>query len=178
MGSGAILLDVTGPSPKWLTEAQWDGSAFVFRAEAGKSYLLASRENVLTPNVTRPVASRLRSRSRQADYVVIGPQGFLDAASPLLALRRRQGLTVAAVSTDSIFSDYGNGESNPRAIRDFLQDAFHNWRQPSPRYVLLLGDASFDFLDAYRLGTEHNRVPPWILRTSYLWGALRRRVWL
>ena len=30
------------------------------------------------------------------------------------------------------------------AIRDFLSFAYHQWRRPSPRYVLLLGDANHD----------------------------------
>ena len=61
-----------------------------------------------------------------------------------------------------------HGESSPEAIRDFLSYAYHEWKPPSPRYVLLLGDANYDFKDYSQLGVA-NPVPPLMVRTSYLW---------
>jgi len=41
---------------------------------------------------------------------------------------------------------------------------------PAPRYVLLLGDASYDFKDYLGTGVK-NQVPPLVVPTSYLWTA-------
>jgi hypothetical protein len=39
-----------------------------------------------------------------------------------------------------------------------------------PRYVLLLGDASYDFKGHLETGAA-NLLPPWMVKTSYLWTA-------
>jgi hypothetical protein len=65
-----------------------------------------------------------------------------------------------------VFSEFGFGEENPRAIKDFLAYAYHQWLI-APRYVLLLGDATYDY-KGY-LGTDVvNHVPPLLVLTSYL----------
>jgi hypothetical protein len=112
----------------------------------------------------------LKSKKNAADYIVIGSREFLHAAEPLLAHRRSDGLRVVGVPTEELFSEFGFGEKNPRAIQDFLAYAYHEWRDPSPRYVLLLGDASFDYKDYLQTGVV-NHVPPIIVKTSYLWTA-------
>jgi hypothetical protein len=67
---------------------------------------------------------------------------------------------------EEVFSEFGFGESNPRAIKDFLAYAYHQW-ETAPRYVLLLGDATYDY-KGY-LGTDVvNHVPPLLVLTSYL----------
>jgi hypothetical protein len=65
-----------------------------------------------------------------------------------------------------VFSTFGFGEENPKAIRDFLAYAFHEWAQ-APRYVLLLGDGTFDFKNRLATGVE-NQVPPFMVKTTYL----------
>src|SRR5262249_27250901 len=48
--------------------------------------------------------------------------------------------------------------------------AYQSWRSPALRYVLLLGDATYDPKDYLKTGVQ-NRVPPFVVRTSYLWTA-------
>jgi hypothetical protein len=55
-------------------------------------------------------------------------------------------------------------------VRDFLSYAYRQWQKPSPRYVLLLGDGTYDFKDYLETGVK-NQVPPWMVRTTYLWTA-------
>ncbi|MGH9390158.1 MAG: C25 family cysteine peptidase, partial [Vicinamibacteria bacterium] len=98
----------------------------------------------------------------------MGPSEFSSVASPLLEYRRRQGLTVKFTATEDIFSEFGFGESRPEAIRDFIQYAYEHWRGPRLRYVLLLGDATYDFKDYLQTGVR-NQLPPLLVKTSYLW---------
>ena len=53
-------------------------------------------------------------------------------------------------------------------MKDFLSYAYHNWKQPSPRYVVLLGDATYDYKDNLGTGVT-NQVPPRMVKTTYLW---------
>jgi len=172
VGFLARVLDVTEKDrPRWLsgTETTAEG-AVRFRAEAGRSYLAVSDGAVLRPEVRRSGSTRLKTVRAGADYLVIGPRTFLVDAEPLLELRQSQGLRVKAVAVEDVFEEFGFGESRPEALREFLEYAYHRWPKPTLRYVLLLGDATYDYKDYLGTGVV-NRVPPLLVKTSYLWTA-------
>ncbi len=169
--AGTHVLDMSKAEPRWLLDTEVGADGMLrFRAESGRSYLAVSPEAIYHPVVTIPRASRLKNTRNRADYVLIGPDAFLQAAIPLLELRQGEGLKVKAVSIEEVYSEFGFGQPTPQAVKDFLSYAYHNWRQPSPRYVLLLGDATYDFKDRLQTGVT-NQVPPRMVRTSYLWTA-------
>jgi hypothetical protein len=116
------------------------------------------------------IPKRRLARADAADYIVLGPRILLREAAPLLKLRESQGLRSRAVAIEDVYSEFGFGEERPDAIREFLTYAYHHWRGPSLRYVLLLGDATYDFKDYLGTGVT-NQVPPSMVRTSYLWTA-------
>ncbi len=153
------VLDVTETFPQWV--ASRNG----FDAE--RTYIAV--DSSLGPELRKVVSTNLKSQ-RGADYLVVGPKAFIDAAEPLLRHRSGQGLRVATASTEAIASEFGHGELTPEAIRDLIAYAYHEWRPPKPRYVLLLGDATYDFKDYLGTGVA-NPLPPFIVRTSYLWTA-------
>jgi hypothetical protein len=163
--SDALLLE-TGANPRWLREEE---GPLRFAVEPGRSYLAVDPGSVSRPEVRMVAASGLKNARNLADYLVIGPKALLDAARPLLERRRRQGLSTKAVPIEEVYSEFGYGEKRPEAIRELLRYAFHRWRKP-PRYVLLLGDATYDFKDHLSTGVT-NEVPPLMVRTSYLWTA-------
>jgi hypothetical protein len=74
------------------------------------------------------------------------------------------------VSIEEVYSEFGYAEATPQAVRDFLSFAYHHWRKPAPQYVVLLGDGTYDFKDYLGTGVA-NRVPPYLVKTSYLWTA-------
>ncbi len=167
--AGARVLDVDSAPPRWLVGARHDGETLRWHVEAGRSYLVVDRSSVKRPEVRSVSIPRWKSYPPTVDYVAIGPRDLLDAARPLLDHRRGQGLAVASVPIDEVFDEMGYGERRPEAIRDFLTHAYHHW-PGGLRYVLLLGDASYDFKD--HLGTAApNLVPALPIQTSYLWTA-------
>lgn len=166
----ALVLDVTADAPRWLTGVERSFDAVRFGVDQDHRYLVVAPSAVLRSRVENRPASRLTSSLLSADYIVVGPQSLLPAAQPLLELRRRQGLTTRAVAIEQVFSEFGFGEERPQALKDFLSFAFHHWRRPAPRYVLLLGDATYDFKDYLGTGVR-NQVPPYLVKTSYLWTA-------
>lgn len=170
--AGARVLDVSEPSaPAWLEElGASSGGDVRFRVERSRRYLVVSPDSIRIPEVRRPAPPRLQERRRGGEYLVIGPESFLDVARPLMDLRSSEGLRVLPVSIEQIFDELGYGEPRPEAIRDFLELAYHEWEAPKPRYVLLLGDATYDFKDLMGTGVV-NRVPPLMVETSFLWTA-------
>ena len=103
----------------------------------------------------------------QADYILVAPRDFMDAAQPLLDRRQSQGLSAVAVSFEEIAETFGHGQPSPEAIRDFLSFAFHSWARPSPRYVLLLGDATYD-PQRFQTASWASPLPALWAKTSYL----------
>ncbi len=163
------VVDVTNADPIWLTEAQVVDGRLRFRVEAGRSYLAVGAGAALRPTVQPVTKTTLRKR-RQADYLLIGPEAFIDAAQPLVAHRTAEGLSVRAVSVEDIVSEFGFGEPGPNAIREFVTYAYHHWREPSLKCVLLVGDATYDPKDRLGTGTI-DHVPSPSIRTSFLWTA-------
>ena len=163
--SPAAVVDVT--TGTWLVGFEAGGSVR-FRAEAHR-YLVASEEALLSPRVFFPEATaRLKSSRIQADYVLIAPRAFLAAAQPLLDRRASQGLTTFAASLEEIASSFGGGQPSAEAIRDFLSFAWHGWKQPSPRYVVLLGDANHDPRH-FVASSQPSPLPFLLQKTSYIW---------
>jgi hypothetical protein len=165
----SYVLDITDENPRWLSggESSADGT-FRFRAEEGRRYHVVSRQALRRPLVRRVSGARFEKETLQADYLVIGPSAFSSAAAPLLQHRSRQGLRVKFASVEDVYREFGFGEERPEALKEFLSYAYHHWREPKLRYVLLVGDATYDFKDYLGTGVE-NRVPPLLVKTSYLW---------
>jgi hypothetical protein len=165
----ALLLErgATEGSWTWLTGAEPTSSGIRFRVEADHHYMAVGIDAVQrVTEIQRPRKARLKTDRHLADLVMVGPRAFLPAAWPLMDHRRNQGLKVKAVAIEDVFSEFGFGEEHPKAIKDFLAYAYHNWEQ-GPRYVLLLGDATYDFKN--ELGSDSvNQVPPLMVMTSYL----------
>lgn len=167
----AHVVDVTEEPPRWLTGALPSGIGSIrFSTRAGRRYLVASAEAVHRPEVRTVPSARLKSPRNRADYVILGPRALVREAGPLLELRQRQGLDAKGVAIEDVYSEFGFGEPTPASVREFLSYAYHQWGRPSLRYVVLLGDASFDFKDYLATGVV-NHVPPMIVETSYLWTA-------
>ena len=171
VGTNARVVDVTVENrPIWLSGASsLPRGSISFMVEQGRRYLAASEEELHRPRVERPSSSRLRGGAG-SDYLVIAPRRYFATLEPLLELRRGQGLKVRVAPLEAIFDEFGFGERRPEAIRDFLRYAYHEKSPARLRYVLLVGDATYDFKDYLETGVS-NQLPPLIVRTSYLWTA-------
>jgi hypothetical protein len=168
--AGALVVETTGATLRWLTAATGGGS-LVFPAEAGSHYLAVSPETLARPEVRPASAATLRDGSLQADWIVIAPQELMSAAEPLVAHRHSQGLRAMAVSLEQIQDEFGYGERQPQMVRNFLAYAYHHWSQPSPRYVLLLGDASSDPKGYLANTSRRDLLPTPLVKSTFLWTA-------
>ena len=92
--------------------------------------------------------SAISNPANQADYIIISHSHFIDAIQPLAAFRRSQGLSVMIVDVEEVYDQFNYGIFNPLAIQKFLRHAYTHWRTPKPTYVLLVGDAHYDYKGA------------------------------
>jgi hypothetical protein len=101
--------------------------------------------------------------STPADYIIISNNNFLAQAERLAVFHRQtNNLRVAVVTTEQVYNEFAGGSPDPVALRDFVKmyfDKYGNSLADKPRYLLLFGDASFDYKD--RISNNTNFVPAW-----------------
>lgn len=87
----------------------------------------------------------LLSTSNQADMLIIAnTQNLIRAASDLIEAREDQGLTVKAVTVQDIYNSFNNGMASSNAIKEFIDYAYNNWSTPKLKYLMFIGDATYD----------------------------------
>ena len=108
-------------------------------------YMVAGNADIRRPlSMELAPESGLQSPSNEANYLIISHADFLDAIEELAEYRRSEGHKVKVVEMESIYNDFSHGVFSPFAIQNLLRYAFQVWQTP-PEYVLLVGDAHYDY---------------------------------
>ncbi|MEM6395328.1 MAG: type IX secretion system sortase PorU [Bacteroidota bacterium] len=93
---------------------------------------------------------------QQADMVIITHKTFRQNAERLAEHRRSfNGFDVVLVDVEEVYNEFSGGKDDAGAIRNFAHMIWE--RDPDFRYLLLLGDGSFDHRDIYGFG--NNFIP-------------------
>jgi hypothetical protein len=123
-----------------------------------KKYWIGAASAFKSPKSTTKLPnSNLHGSVTGADFVIITHHDFVNEALRLKAHKEsRDSLTTMVVDIDTVYNEFGNGMADPTAIRNFLYYAYQRW-QKSPKYVLMFGDASFDYRGL--AGTDRGWVP-------------------
>ena len=158
------VFDVSDPAlPLLVTPA--DGGSLTVRAD--QSLLAVGPAGYGHPAATLGLrSSDWQSAANGADLLIITTDGLLPALDPLVAAREAEGLRVAAVPLAEIYDLFGYGEESPLPLARFIAYAYENWQAPAPRYLLLVGDATYDFR-GYLGAPPANLVPSPIVKVAY-----------
>ncbi len=172
-GSGPhYLYDIADPSkPERLNNANlWISDLSFAVTEGAEKRVLyyANEASLLTPTVVGNVPSTWNSTRTRAEYLAIGPDDLLDAAAPLVAYRKANGLWAVSASVQDVMDEFNWGDSNPLGIQKMLRHAWHSYAL-RPKYVLLVGDATQDargkLASPARTGIQ--KVPAYLYDTPY-----------
>lgn len=139
--------DVTQPTnPR---EIALQGS--VLKTSGGSSlrqYVVFREEEAYKPSFFGRIEPQNLHGMAAPDLIIISPPDFLDEARRLAQFRQtHDGLDVAVVTPQQIYNEFSHGQQDIVAIRNFLQMFYlRNLNgDKMPRYVLLFGDASYDY---------------------------------
>ncbi|MBI4429901.1 MAG: hypothetical protein HY562_12380 [Ignavibacteriales bacterium] len=126
----------------------------------GKSYLaLTDAKKLSVQRIEKKNFINLRSSSNDADYLVVTSKELSQAANSLAAYRSQKGIgRTKVVYCEDIYDEFSFGSFDPFAIRRFLQTLDSLWTPPKPAYIVLLGDANWDYKDNLETG-KRNLVP-------------------
>lgn len=166
------LLDLTATDPetglalpKLLENALFSGDTATFErpAEGGTERRLYAAAAPKSPAALEAAAPRdLASPSLGADLLILThpdfhPEGETGAWGEYLR-RRRGRFAVEVVDIQEVYDQFSDGLFDPTAIRAFLAAARSAWN-PAPRYLLLVGDGTYDYKNAKADPTLKNWVP-------------------
>jgi hypothetical protein len=120
---------------------------FTDTVTSGDEYFIIKQNSVREPIFqSKKFFVNLRDENNGADNIIISNR-FLESSSQdyLNFIESNYSLRSELVFVDDIFDEFSFGYDKPEAIRDFLHFAYLNWSSPSPSYLLLLGDANYDY---------------------------------
>lgn len=164
-GNGLKIWDITDPlQAKNQVFTITDGGA-TFTAKSGtlKEYIAFTGNSFDSPVTIHKIPNQDLHSLQVPQLLIIAPSAFLEQARQLAAFREsHDGLSVAVVTPSQIYNEFSSGRQDITAIRDFIRYLYT--QNKTLQYVLLLGDASYDYKN--RVSGNTNFVPIYESRES------------
>ena len=153
-----ILTGYTTDSENRFLEFDYENAA-----GAAQRFAVTEEERFSTPaSVSIITPEDILNPGQSYDLIVVTVQDFMPAFGAYRTYREADGYSIYMADVEDIYAYFSGGMLDPSAIRNFLYYAFENWPQPSPGFVILGGDGSYDFLG--NSGTlKENYVPPYVV---------------
>jgi hypothetical protein len=163
--AGMSVWDITEPLQPQIINGIVNGNNFIFTADAQRlhEYVAFTVADAFIPKAIGKIAAQDLHNTTPADYLIISYPAFIQQAQRLADFHKQHdAYTYNVVSTDQVYNEFSSGNTDPVAVRDFVKMYFDKYgTDPAkkPKYLLLFGDASYDYKD--RLKNNTNYVPAW-----------------
>lgn len=125
-----------------------------------REYIAFNPTRLLVPTSIGVVPNQDLHNSSPADMIVVTHPSLLGQAQRLANIHRQQNnLKITVVTAEQVYNEFGSGAADPTSTRDLLKMYWDKYRTTStpPKYLLMFGDASFDYKD--RVKNNTNFVP-------------------
>ena len=162
--SGAFQVwDVTDAESTLRMNGTLAGSEYSFTAPASqlRSYAAFNGSSFTAPEYVEKTPSQNLLEQAGAEYLIVTHPDFLPAANRLADWhRQRSGMRVLVATTKQVYNEFSSGGQDVSGIRNFARyyyDRAGNDTAQMPKYLLLLGDASYDY--KARIDGNTNYVP-------------------
>ncbi|MCB9190762.1 MAG: type IX secretion system sortase PorU [Flavobacteriales bacterium] len=156
--------EVTDPTNVTERVLDLQGSTAKFRVETDslREFIAFNGGSYHSVQPVGPVANQNLHGLSQANMFIVCHPNFLSEADRLANFHEQNEtspLSVHIVTPEQIYNEFSSGAQDVSAIRDFMRMFYQRstgW-EDMPRYLLLFGDASYDYKD--RLSDNTNYVP-------------------
>lgn len=161
--ANVVVWNITDPlrPKKVLTQLNGNDLFFLDSVKGAHSYVAFRQQNFLQVASAVVVPNQHLRALNNIDYILITHPPFSPQAQRLAQWHRENSnLNTIVVTPQEIYHEFSSGKQDPVAIRNFLRYLYNKARNTgtnAPRYLLLLGDASYDYLDTQTGNT--NFVP-------------------
>jgi hypothetical protein len=100
----------------------------------------------------------LHNDAGSPDLVIITHPDFINQANALASFHQQHDqMSVLVTTPDKIYNEFSSGAQDITAIRDFVKMIYDQSGSTAPKYLLMFGDASYDYKD--RMQPNSNFVP-------------------
>lgn len=155
--------DVTDPLQPKRVQGSLNGSTYSFTQAASTlhEFVALDGNSFLTPAAVGRVSNQNLHGADAPELVIVTHPDFLSAANRLADYHREHDMMrVLVATTDQVYNEFSSGAQDIGGIRDMMRYfylAAGNDTTRLPRYLLLFGDASYDYKD--RIPSNSNYVP-------------------
>ncbi|MEZ5017168.1 MAG: type IX secretion system sortase PorU [Flavipsychrobacter sp.] len=169
--SNTQVWDVTTPNEPVRMNGALNGGTYVFAQNADQLHEFAAINGTQlpTPSFVSAVANQNLHGSSQVDFVIVAHPDFVSAAERLAQFHRdRSQMRVLVTTTTQVYNEFSSGGQDVSAIRDFVRMFYKRAGTNTadfPKYLLLMGDASYDYRD--RIQNNTNFVPTFEASESF-----------
>ncbi|MFT4523976.1 MAG: hypothetical protein ACI85F_000117 [Bacteroidia bacterium] len=163
--SSVLLWDVTDPTNVKRQVVEQNGSiqTFALSTESVRQFASFNGAGYRSVELEGGVENQNLHGLSQANMIIVAHPDFVTEADRLADFHRnseKRSLSVHVVSPEEIYNEFSSGAQDICAIRDFMR-MFYERAGSNPsnmaRYLLLFGDASYDYKDV--LDGNTNFVP-------------------
>lgn len=154
MNSNIWVWDITDPVNVKKQEGQLNGNTFSFSLSSNdlKEFVAFNPNgNLQTGEMIGSVNNQNLHALSNRDMIIVTTQDFYNQAERIANYHRNdRGLTVNTLLTEQIYNEFSSGTPDISAIRDFMKmlyDKANGDSSQMPQYLLLFGDASYDYKD-------------------------------
>jgi hypothetical protein len=146
-------------------------SDFTLSTDSLREFIVFEINNLLTPTYNSIVANQNLHGLSSPEMVIVTHPDFISAANDLANFHlTNDGIICEVVTTEEIYNEFSSGSQDIVAINDFMEYLYHQPSSPL-KYLLLFGDASYDYKD--RIPNNTNFVPTYQSPNStYIIGSL------
>jgi hypothetical protein len=157
------LWNVSDPTNVFRLETVQSGNSQVFRIhhDTLAEFIAFNGSSFYPVRFAGKVANQNLHAAGPRDMIIITHPLFREQADRLAAFHREvDGLTVLVTDIWPVYNEFSSGSQDITAIRNFMKLLYDSAPAgEEPRYLLLFGDASFDYKD--RIKNNSNLVPTW-----------------
>ncbi len=149
-----------------LISQETGGFYFQYPANTLQEFIAFDGTAFFTPTFVEKVENQDLHSLQPVNYVIVAYPLFLEQANRLADFHRQySGMSVYVVTPQQIYNEFSSGAQDVSAIRDFMKMLYDRTESGDDlRYLLLFGDASFDYKDIYL--EDNNLVPTYEAREA------------
>lgn len=161
--SSAIQIwNVTDPINVKRLQTSLSGNNLTFRIpnDSLQEFISFNGTGFFTPVFIKQVANQNLHSLNPYDLIIITHPSFANEAYRLASFHNSaDGLSVFVIEPEKIYNEFSSGAQDITGIRDFMKMFYDKHTGNNPLYLLLFGDASYDYKD--RIAGNTNFVPTW-----------------
>ncbi|PID94816.1 MAG: hypothetical protein CSA95_02200 [Bacteroidetes bacterium] len=143
-----------------------DTARFTRPSTTLNEYVVFEDDDLLVPELGEKVGNQNLHAASPVDFLIISHPDFLASAERLGMIHESaDGYSYSVVTPEEIYQEFSYGVQDITALRDFIRSLYLKSNGEKPRFVALMGDASYEYKD--RIPFNTNFVPTFQSKVSF-----------